>query len=64
MNVLNSEFLLQKFAGSVIFRPLMDLAYIAQSADASQYYNANGFRYAAKIPVIFLCCFYFFKVFY
>ena len=47
--MLNSEFLLQKSDDTVTFRPLMYLAYVAQSAYASKYHDADCFRNTTKI---------------
>jgi len=59
--VIYSEFLLQKFADALTCCPLMDLADIFEAAQASQ--NNYGYRFcnAAKIAVVFFCCFYLFK---
>lgn len=62
--MIDSEFLLQKFAYSVIRCPLVYLTYVFQSAYTSQYCYCYDFCHAAKIFVIFFCKFYFFKILY
>ena len=46
------EFLLQKFLDPFACRPLMNLADILETAEASQHDDADGLRYAAKIPIV------------
>ena len=50
----NLEFLLQKFLHTRIFRPMMDLAHVPEPAQAAQQHDSDGFRDAAKVPIVLL----------
>ena len=57
--MLNSKFLLQEFAHSVIYRPLVNVFDIPQSTHTSQNQNRDCISYAVKIASVFLHRFYF-----
>ena len=59
--MLDLEFLLQKFPCMRIFRPVMDLAYVLETAQASQYHSSDDFCNAAKVPIVFFCSLDIFK---
>ena len=50
----NLEFLLQKFLHTRIFRPMMDLPHVPEPAQTAQHHDSDGFRDAAKVPIVLL----------
>lgn len=55
--MLNLEFLLQKFLCVRVLRSVMDLAYVLEIAQASQYHRSDDFCNTAKVSIVFLCGF-------